>query len=70
MSVVCVCVYVCVCMCVYMCNSEIRESHLTAQSVCILFQEISLDKIFNFLEEINIFDEILSFRSFWVLCVF
>ena len=33
---------------------EIRESHFTAQSLCVLFQEISPEKIFNFLKEINI----------------
>ena len=34
--------------------TEIRESHFTAQSLCVLFQEISSEKIFNFLKEINI----------------
>ena len=37
---------------------EIRESHFTAQSQCVLFQEISPEKIFNFLKEINIFGKI------------
>ena len=68
--VVCVCS---VCVCggggVYTCNSEIREPFYSS-SVFILFREISLDKIFNFLKEISIFDKILSLRSFLVLCVF
>ena len=34
---------------------EIRESHFTAQSLRMLFQDISSEKIFNFLKEINIF---------------
>ena len=29
---------------------EIRESHFTAQSLCVLFQEISPEKIFYFLK--------------------
>ena len=33
---------------------EIRLSHFTAQSLHELFQEISPEKIFNFLKEINI----------------
>ena len=33
----------------------IRESHFTAKSLCMLFQDISPEKIFNFLKEINIF---------------
>ena len=33
---------------------EIRESHSTAQSLCVSFQEIS-PEVFNFLKEINIF---------------
>jgi len=35
---------------------EIRESHFTAQSLRVLFQEILLEKIFNLLIEISIFD--------------
>ena len=38
--------------------NEIRESHFTAQSLRILFQDISPEKIFNFLKEINIFRKI------------
>ena len=34
---------------------EIRESHFTAQSLRVLFQDIPPEKIFNFLKEINIF---------------
>ena len=34
---------------------EIRESHFTAKSLRMLFQDISPEKIFNFLKEINIF---------------
>ena len=33
---------------------EIRESQFTAQSLRILFQDISPEKIFNILKEINI----------------
>ena len=36
----------------------IRQSHFTAQSLHELFQEISPDKIFNFLKEINILGKI------------
>ena len=38
--------------------TEIRESHFTAQSLRVLFQEISLEKIFNSLKGINIFGRI------------
>ena len=34
---------------------EIGQSHFTAQSLGELFQEISHEKIFNFLKEISIF---------------
>ena len=34
---------------------EIRQGHFTAQSLRELLQEISLEKIFNLLKEINIF---------------
>ena len=37
---------------------EIRQSHFTAQSLHELFQEISPEKIFNFLKEINILGKI------------
>ena len=33
---------------------EIRESHFTAKSLCMLFQDISPEKIFNILTEINV----------------
>ena len=33
---------------------EIRYSHFTAQSLRMLFNDISPEKIFNFLKEINI----------------
>ena len=36
---------------------EIRESHFTAKSLRMLFQDISPEKIFNFLKEMNIFGE-------------
>ena len=38
---------------------EIRESHFTAQSLRVLFQDIPPEKIFNFQKEINIFGNIL-----------
>ena len=38
--------------------TEIRESHFTTKSLCMLFQDILHDKIFNFLKEINIFGKI------------
>ena len=31
---------------------EMRERHFTAKSLCMLFQDISPEKIFNFLKEI------------------
>ena len=34
--------------------TEIRESPFTAQSLCVLFQDVPPEKIFNFLKEINI----------------
>ena len=34
---------------------EIRESHFTAKSLHMLFQDISSEKIFNFLKEVIIF---------------
>ena len=37
---------------------EMIESHFTVQSLCMLFQDISPEKIFNFLKEINIFGKI------------
>ena len=37
---------------------KIRESHFTAQSLYVLFKDISPEKIFNFLKEINIFGKI------------
>ena len=37
---------------------EIRESHITAKSLHVLFQDISPEKIFNFLKEINSFGKI------------
>ena len=35
--------------------TEIRESHFTAKSLRMLFKDISPEKVFNFLKEINIF---------------
>ena len=37
--------------------NEIRETHFTAQSQRVLFQEI-LEEVFNLLKDINIFDRI------------
>ena len=37
---------------------EIRESHFTAKSLRMLLKDISPEKIFNFLKEINIFGKI------------
>ena len=37
--------------------TEIRESHLTAQSLRVLFQDISPEKFSTFLKEINIFEK-------------
>ena len=36
---------------------QIRESHFTAQPLRVLFQEISPEKILNFLKEINILEK-------------
>ena len=36
----------------------IRESHFTAKSLRMLFQDILPEKIFNFLKEINVFGKI------------
>ena len=50
---------------------EIRESHLTAKSLRMLFKDISPEKIFYFLKEINIFR--IFFKSeivFSYVCVF
>ena len=49
---------------------EIRESHFTAQSLHVLFQEISPEKILNFLKEINIFRKIKTFGYICVLLPF
>ena len=35
--------------------TEISESHFTAKSLRMLFQDVSPEKIFNFLKEINNF---------------
>ena len=48
--------------------TEIRESHFTAKSLRVLFQDIS-PEIFNFLKEIN-FLEKNNLRSFLVMFVF
>ena len=37
------------------CSDLIRESHFTAPSLRVLFQDIPPEKIFNFLKEINLF---------------
>ena len=50
--------------------TEIRESHFTAQSLHMLFQDISPEKIFNFLKEINIFGEKKIYEFFYsYVCV-
>ena len=49
--------------------TEIRESPFTAPALRVLFQEISPEKIFNFLKEINIFGKKLNLRSFLVMFV-
>ena len=41
---------------------EMRESHFTAKSLRMLFRDISPEKIFNFLKEINIFLKNLNLR--------
>ena len=46
---------------------EIRESHFTAKSLRMLFQDILPEKIVNFLKEINIFGKKLNLRSFLVM---
>ena len=46
---------------------EIRGSHFTAKSLRMLFKDISPEKIFNFLKEINIFGNL---RSFLVMLFF
>ena len=48
---------------------KIRESHFTAKSLRMLFKDISPEKIFNFLKEINIFGE-KKMISFLVMFVF
>ena len=48
---------------------EMRESHFTAQSLRMLFQDISPEKIINFLKEIHIFGKNLNLRSFLVMFV-
>ena len=48
---------------------EIRESHFTAKSLRMLFQDILPEKIVNFLKEINIFGKKLNLRSFLVMFV-
>ena len=48
---------------------EIRESHFTAKSLCMLFEDISPEKNFNFLKEINILGFVFNLRSFLVMFV-
>ena len=40
----------------------LTEGHFTAKSLRMLFQDISPEKIFNFLKEINIFGKNLNLR--------
>ena len=49
---------------------EIRESHFTAKSLRILSEDISPEKIFNFLKEINILEKIKSEIVFSYVYVF
>ena len=49
---------------------EIRESHFRAKSLRILSKDISPEKIFNFLREINIFGKNLNLRLFSVMFMF
>ena len=49
---------------------EIRESHFRAISLRMLFKDISPEKIFKFLKEINIFWKYLNLRSFLVMFMF
>ena len=49
---------------------EIRESHVTAKSLRMLFQDISPEKIFNFFEINSYFWKNLNLRSFLVMFVF
>ena len=49
---------------------EIRESHFTAKSLHILFKDISPEKIFYFLKEINIFGFFKFEIIFSYVCVF
>ena len=44
--------------------TEIRESHFTAKSLCMLFQDISPEKIFNFLKEKYKFEITFSYAYF------
>ena len=46
-----------------------RDYQFTAQSLHMLFQDISPEKIFNFLKEINMFGKDLNLRSFLVMFV-
>ena len=49
---------------------EIRESHFTVKSLHMLFQDISPEKIFNFLKAINILFYFLFEIIFSSICVF
>ena len=49
---------------------EIRESHFTAKSLRMLFKDISPEKIFYFLKEINIFEKFKFEIVFSYVCVF
>ena len=49
---------------------EIRESHFTAQSLHVLFQEISPEKIFNFIIFIFFNQYFQKYFNFWLhLCI-
>ena len=45
--------------------NEITESHFTAQSLHVLFEDIPPEKIFNFLKEINFFGD-----DYWLCMCF
>ena len=41
-----------------------------SQHVVVVFKEVSMEKIFNYLKAINIFGKNLNFQIFWVISVF
>ena len=49
---------------------ETRESYFTAPSLRMLFHETALEKIFNLLREINIFQDLKFQTLVWVMFAF